>query len=57
MLDRIGLPAFLEMLGLDPDPNMIIHPRTSSYVRTDDFAAEANKYFERKKNAAATAAE
>ena len=47
-IDRIGLPAFLEAMGIDPDPNMILHPRTSSYVRTDDFSEEAAKYFERK---------
>ena len=47
-LDRIGLPAFLEAIGVDPDPNMVNHPRTSCYVRTDDFTDEANKYFERK---------
>jgi sulfite reductase alpha subunit len=28
---------------------MVKHPRTSSYVRTDDFTEEAEKYFERKK--------
>ncbi len=48
-IDRIGLPAFLEALDIDPDPNMVNHPRTSSYVRTDDFTEEAEKYFERKK--------
>jgi len=47
-IDRIGLPAFLEAIGIDPDPNMVNHPRTSSYVRTDDFTEEAEKYFERK---------
>ncbi|MEJ2125211.1 MAG: dissimilatory-type sulfite reductase subunit alpha [Alphaproteobacteria bacterium] len=47
-IDRIGLPAFLEALGIDADPNMVNHPRTSCYVRTDDFSEEANKYFERK---------
>ncbi len=47
-MDRIGLPAFLEAIGVDPDPNMVNHPRTSCYVRTDDFTAEAEKYFERK---------
>jgi sulfite reductase alpha subunit len=47
-IDRIGLPAFLDALGIDADPNMIVHPRTSSYVRTDDFTDEADKYFERK---------
>ncbi len=47
-IDRIGLPAFLEAVGVEPDPNMVNHPRTSSYVRTDDFDEEAAKWFERK---------
>ena len=47
-IDRVGLPAFLEAMEVDPDPNMVNHPRTSSYVRTDDFTDEADKYFERK---------
>ena len=47
-IDRIGLPTFLEALGIEPDPNMVNHPRTSCYVRTDDFTDEADKYFERK---------
>lgn len=47
-IDRIGMPAFLEAIGVNPDPNMVKHPRTSSYVRTDDFTEEADKYFERK---------
>ena len=47
-IDRIGLPAFLEAMGIDPDPNMVNHPRTSSYVRTDDFDEEADKWFARK---------
>ena len=47
-IDRIGLPAFLEALEIDPDPNMVNHPRTSCYVRTDDFDDEAEKWFERK---------
>ena len=47
-IDRVGLPAFLEAVGVEPDPNMVNHPRTSCYVRTDDFTEEADKYFERK---------
>lgn len=47
-IDRIGLPSFLEAVGVEADPNMVNHPRTSSYVRTDDFADEADKWFERK---------
>ena len=44
----VGLPAFIDALGIPPDPNMVNHPRTSSYVRTDDFTEEADKYFARK---------
>jgi len=47
-IDRIGLPSFLEAVGVEPDPNMVNHPTTSCYVRTDDFDEEAAKYFERK---------
>ncbi|MDQ7069855.1 MAG: dissimilatory-type sulfite reductase subunit alpha [Rhodobacterales bacterium] len=47
-IDRIGVPAFLEAVGVEADPNMVNHPRTSSYVRTDDFDIEAAKWFERK---------
>jgi len=52
-MDRIGLPAFIEAIGVDADPNMVNHPRTSCYVRTDDFTAEAEKYFARKAKTAA----
>ncbi len=47
-IERIGMPAFLEAIGVEVDPNMVVHPRTSSYVRTDDFDEEAAKWFERK---------
>jgi len=47
-IDRVGLPAFLEAVGVEADPNMVNHPRTSCYVRTDDFDEEAAKWFERK---------
>ncbi|MBZ0130408.1 MAG: dissimilatory-type sulfite reductase subunit alpha [Rhodobacteraceae bacterium] len=47
-IDRVGLPAFLEAVEAEVDPNMVNHPRTSSYVRTDDFDEEAAKWFERK---------
>ena len=59
-IDRIGLPAFLEAIEVEPDPNMVKHPRTSCYVRTDDFNEEAEKWYERKaqeKGAGAAAAE
>ncbi len=44
MIERIGLVPFLEGLGIDPDPNMVIHPRTNSYVRTDDWDDEVAKW-------------
>ena len=47
-IDRIGLPAFLEALEIEPDPNMVNHPRTSCFVRTDDFTDEAEKWYARK---------
>jgi len=56
-IDRIGLPAFIEAVGVDPDPNMVNHPRTSSYVRTDDFDEEAEKWFARKAAEAQISAE
>jgi sulfite reductase alpha subunit len=48
MIERIGLGNFLEGIGLDVDPNMISHPRASSYVRLYEWDAEAAKWNERK---------
>jgi sulfite reductase alpha subunit len=47
-IDRIGLANFLDALGVDLDPNMVSHPRTSSYTRTDDWEQEAAKWYARK---------
>jgi sulfite reductase alpha subunit len=47
MFERIGLANFLEGIGVDVDPNMISHPRTSSYVRTDGWQEEVEKWNER----------
>ncbi len=36
-IQRIGLPNFLEQIGLDPIPEMVAHPRTNPYItRFDD---------------------
>ncbi|MCW8973040.1 MAG: dissimilatory-type sulfite reductase subunit alpha, partial [Gammaproteobacteria bacterium] len=51
MIERIGLNNFLEGIGLDVDPNMISSPRSNSYVRTDGWDEEAQKWFERKAKA------
>jgi sulfite reductase alpha subunit len=48
MIERIGLVNFLEGVGIDVDPNMISHPRESSYVRMDGWDEEAEKWFHRK---------
>jgi len=52
MIERIGLVNYLEGIGLEVDPNMVGHPRQSSYVRMDGWDEEAEKWFERKAEAA-----
>ncbi len=47
MIERIGLVNFVDAMGLEMDPNMIVHPRENSYVRTDNWDEEAAKWFER----------
>jgi len=44
MIERIGLINFLDGIGLEPDANMVIHPRTSSYVRLDGWDEEVEKW-------------
>jgi len=51
MIERIGLVNFLEGIGVDVDPNMVAHPRESSYVRMDGWDEEAAKWFARKRQA------
>jgi sulfite reductase alpha subunit len=53
MIERIGLVNFLEGVGLEVDPNMVSQPRQSSYVRTDGWDEEAEKWFENKGQQAA----
>nr|AFI78494.1 reverse-type dissimilatory sulfite reductase (rDSR), alpha subunit (DsrA) [uncultured bacterium ws156A7] len=48
MIERIGLVNFLEGIGVDVDPNMVAHPRESSYVRMDGWDEEVAKWFQRK---------
>jgi sulfite reductase alpha subunit len=48
MIERIGLINFLEGIGIDVDPNMVSHPRESSYIRMDMWDEEAVKWNERK---------
>ncbi len=44
MIDRIGLMNFLDGIGVEVDPAMISHPRISSYIRTDAWEEEAEKW-------------
>jgi len=48
MIERIGLPAYLEGMDLEVDPQMISEPRQSSYVRMDGWEDEVAKWEERK---------
>ena len=47
MIDRIGLVNFLDGIGLEVDPNMILEPRNNPYVRTDGWDEEVEKWNER----------
>jgi len=53
MIDRIGLPNFLKGVGLEINLNMLSHPRTNSYVRTDDWDEEAEKWRKRQEQSKA----
>ena len=53
MIERIGLINFLEGIDVDVDPNMVAHPRTSSYIRMDGWDEEVEKWNTRKGVAAA----
>jgi sulfite reductase alpha subunit len=44
MIERIGLVNFLEGIGIEVDPHMISNPRECSYVRTDMWDEEAEKW-------------
>ncbi|MBI2311546.1 MAG: dissimilatory-type sulfite reductase subunit alpha [Betaproteobacteria bacterium] len=48
MIDRIGLASFLEGMGLEVDPNMVLQPRANPYVRTDDWDEQVEKAKARK---------
>jgi sulfite reductase alpha subunit len=43
MVDRIGLGNFLEGIGLEVDPNMVNHPRTNPFIRTDGWDEEVER--------------
>ncbi len=47
MIERIGLSNFLEGIGREVDPAMVSQPRTNSFVRTDLWDEEAEKWQQR----------
>ncbi len=50
MIERIGLVNFLEALELPVDANMVSHPRTNPYVRTDGWDEEVARVKARQAN-------
>ena len=54
MIERIGLVNFLEGVDVDVDPNMVNEPRQSSYVRMDGWDEEAEQWFQKKAEQAAS---
>ncbi|HJW24011.1 MAG TPA: dissimilatory-type sulfite reductase subunit alpha [Rhodocyclaceae bacterium] len=52
MIERIGLVAFLEGIGLDVDVNMVSQPRTNPYVRMDGWDEEVAKINAKKQQSA-----
>lgn len=37
-IDRVGLGTFIEGIGLEPDPQMVKHPRTNPYIKFEEIA-------------------
>jgi sulfite reductase alpha subunit len=52
MIERIGLVNFLEGVGLDIHPSMIVHPRTNPFIRMDGWDEEVEKAKQRQAGAA-----
>jgi sulfite reductase alpha subunit len=51
MIERIGLANFLEGVGLEVEPAMVAQPRSNSFVRTDTWDEEAEKWNQRRQAA------
>jgi sulfite reductase alpha subunit len=37
-IHRVGMATFLDGVGLEPDPRMILRPRTSPYIKFEELA-------------------
>jgi dissimilatory sulfite reductase alpha subunit len=42
-IQRVGLGKFLDQIGLEAVPEMIVHPRSNPYIFFDDELVEAAK--------------
>ncbi len=42
-IQRVGLSNFLDEIGLDPVPEMVMHPRTNPYIFFDDEIFESDE--------------
>ncbi|MBI3794148.1 MAG: dissimilatory-type sulfite reductase subunit alpha [Nitrospinae bacterium] len=38
-IERVGLATFLDGVGLEPNPQMIKHPRTNPYIKFEEYTA------------------
>ena len=38
-IDRVGLGTFLEGVGIEPDPQMVKHPRSNPYIKFEEYTA------------------
>ena len=36
-IDRVGLGTFLDGIGVEPDPQMVKHPRSNPYIKFEEF--------------------
>jgi sulfite reductase alpha subunit len=43
LIQRMGMRVFLEAIGLDPQPDMVFHPRTNPYVFYDEYFEAAEE--------------
>lgn len=37
-IDRVGLGVFIDAVGIEPDPQMVSHPRTNSFIKFEEYA-------------------
>jgi len=38
-IDRVGLGTFLDGIGVEPDPQMVKHPRSNPYIKFEEYTA------------------